>query len=65
MQIFTFAHNGVHHTTGTEAVAHEASDSTLWIIAGSVAMALVFYSLSRFLSRRQTQEETSQEDQEF
>lgn len=60
-----FAHNGIDHATQAETVVHEGSDSTLWILAGSVVMAAVLYVVIRALGRRQTQEETEREDQEL
>lgn len=60
-----FAHNGIDHATQAETVVHEGSDSTLWILAGSVIMAAILYTVIRTLNRRQTQEETEQEDQEL
>lgn len=61
---FDFAHNGVHHGTETEALTHEASDSTIWIVVGSVVTAVAIYSVIRWLNKRQALQE-SKEDQEL
>ena len=65
MNLFFFDHNGVHHPTETEAIAHDAGDNTLWIIAGSVIMAAVIYSIVRLLNRRQEQPQEAEEEQKL
>jgi hypothetical protein len=64
MSIFNFAHGGVSHASETETIAHEGSDSTLWIVLGSVVMAAVLYAVIRLLSQRQTQEQESEQEQD-
>lgn len=40
------AHNGIHHTNGLEAAGHQ-SNSLVWVVAGVVALALIFFVISR------------------
>lgn len=62
MNVFNFAHLGVHHATQAEAIAHEFSTSA-WVVMASAIVGLIVYASVKRSGSRES-DETRKEDQE-